>query len=103
MRNKDVIKFHGMKVVNDFDLQSVKGNGVVEMTSGGDIVYRRYDENGLEESDSCEIDIYQAFGQHPKTTTEANITGSIKRQIGSKNILISESVVKLIQKLVSDD
>ena len=95
-------KFHGMLIVKDYDLLSVKGKLVLEKLSSGQVVCREYDENGVAEDNPFKVNIYEAFFKNPKAT-ESNITGSIKRQIGKNSILISESVVREIKQLVSDN
>ena len=89
--------FHGMKVISDQDCLTVRDSNVLEINSSGDLVCRYYNKNGSEEDDPFIIDIY-AFGTNP---SESNITGSIKRQLGTKKLLVSQNAVELIQSLAS--
>ena len=89
--------FHGMKVISDHDCISVRDQLVVEVNSSNNLVCRYYDSNGLEEDEPFEINIFD-FGVNP---SEANITGNIKSQVGTKKLLISKSAVELIKKLAS--
>lgn len=90
-------RFHGMNIVSDHDCISVRGYNVIEINSSGDLVCRYYDKTGLEEDNPFPINIW-AFGTNP---SKANITGSIKRQVGMNKLLISESAVELIKKYAS--
>lgn len=89
--------FHGMKIVSDQDCLTVKGHNVIEVNSSNTLISRYYDENGLEEDEPFEIN-FSDFGINP---SESNITGSIKRQVGTKSLLISESAINLIKELAS--
>ncbi|MBQ2938115.1 MAG: hypothetical protein IJE05_04485 [Clostridia bacterium] len=93
--NSNVEKFHGMKVVSDYDPLSVKGEYVIEINSNQDLVCRYYDENGQADDNSTELD----YIVRPNCT-EANVTGKLKRQIGLSGVLISESAVSLIKTYV---
>ena len=89
--------FHGMKVISDHDCITVRGYNVIEANSSNNLVCRFYDKNGVEDDEPFEIDIFD-FGANP---SESNITGGIKRQVGTRKLLISESAVKLIKVLSS--
>ena len=89
--------FHGMKIVSDQDCLTVKGHNVVEMNSSNKLICRYYDDNGLEEDNPFEISLSD-FGINP---SESNITGSIKRQVGTRKLLISESAVDFIRDFAS--
>ena len=82
-------KFHGHKVIQDDDSESVLGNDVLEITSNGDLVLRHYDEDGDEDDPHYLDSVYNT----------TNIMKGIRAQVGSKKFLISESAKKLIQKL----
>lgn len=103
MRNStiDVVRFHGMKVVSDYDCISVKDKNVIECTSSGNLVCRHYDKTGLEEDNPLVIDILDFVTQ--KNCTESTITGHIKRVTGTCNLLISEGAIELIKSCLSDD
>ena len=95
----NIVRFHGMTVISDNDCISVRDNNVIEVSSAGNLVCRYYNKDGLEEDDSFQINIFDSCMK--SSYTEANITGSIKRQIGSNKLLISESAVNYIKQFVS--
>ena len=90
-------KFHGMKIVSDNDCVSVKNQNVIELNSSGNLVCRYYDENGLEEDDPFEIDIFEFCID----SDEENILKSIKNQTGINKFILSESAVDLIKNFAS--
>ena len=89
-------KFHGMIIISDDDCVSVKGHNVLEVNSSGDLVCRYYDKNGLEEDEPFLIN--PSWAGH--NVTEANITGFIKRKLGTNKLLISESAIDFIQQFI---
>ena len=90
-------KFHGMKIVSDNDCVSVRDQNVIELNSSCNLVCRYYDENGLEEDDPFEIDIFEFCID----SDEENIIKSIKEQTGINKFIISESAVDFIKNFAS--
>lgn len=83
-------KYKGHIVVEDNDLEAVKGKDVLEQTSNGNIVLRHYDENGVADDNYREIDLAHCPN---------NIMKGIHKQVGGKDFLISESALDLIIEL----
>lgn len=96
----DVTKFHGMKVIANSDLNSAMGNDVIEMNSNGNLVCLYYDVKGNAKDKPIVINLSELFFR-PIPVTEASITSFIKRQIGRKTVLISESAVEEVKRFVS--
>lgn len=80
-------KYKGHLVVEDNNLEAVKGKDVLEQTSNGNTVIRHYDENGVADDNYREIDLAYC---------PSNIMKGIHKQVGRKNFLISESSLELI-------
>ena len=96
-KNETTERFHGMKVISDYDCITVRGHNVLEVNSSDNLVCRYYDKNGLEEDNPYEINMFD-FCKNP---SESNITGGIKRQVGIRSLLISKSAVEFIKNFVS--
>lgn len=90
-------KFHGMKIISDRDCLSVRGHNVIELSSSNHLICRYYDNNGLEEDDPFEIDTF-SFCIDPN---EKNIIESIKHQVGTTELLISENAIDFIKQFAS--
>lgn len=92
------VRFHGMIVISDQDCVTVKDNYVVELSSSGKLICRYYDKNGVEDDEFIEIDLFNTLTKD--SCTESNLTGSIKRQVGKNSLLISESAIRYIKKML---
>ena len=76
----------------------VNGKIVVEATFERELIFRRYDENGLEGS-AHEIDIYDFWKDD--VITEKSAVKSIKCQIGSDDLCISPRAIELIREYIA--
>ena len=90
--NKKKIRYHGQVVVDD--LIPVKGKDVLEVNSNCDVVLRCYDENGNSNDYPLPVNIFIS----KKDPTPSDILRDVRKQVGNRRFLISQSAVDLIEK-----
>ena len=95
---KAKLRYHGHEVIEDDDLEAVKGKVVLEINSNDDLVARYYDEDGNAEDDPYYVEDYYPDSPGHKIS-DFDVLKKIREVIGDRNFSISVSALALIKRL----